>query len=284
MTPRLTRSLAMTAALSMLASASTHGQQNPTLADLLNQFRNTTVSWRQFEVAKRIATMGDTGVLIELEPWLDRDDRHLRGNAAFVFASLGDPRGFETIRAMLTDRSDRPLGQGIPGVAGNLATPRWWLKEQVRADRYYAVHLFGELKDPRAVGVLLPLLGDEDINYKVAWALGEIGDQRAIRPLIAALEDRDALMRVSAIQALEKLKAIEALPQLRALLNDQAFPRAGDRVSVAETARAAIAKLQKEPWSTTVPRPKDTLPRTAVRPEGERPGAHLCTSARPSAA
>jgi HEAT repeat protein len=100
------------------------------------------------------------------------------------------------------------------------------------------------------VDVLLPLRGDEDINYHVAWALGEIGDQRAIRPLIAALEDRDALMRVSAIQALEKLKAVEALPQLRALLNDQALPRAGDLVTVAETAKAAIAKLQKEPSPT----------------------------------
>lgn len=54
-------------------------------------------------------------------------------------------------------------------------------------------------------------------------------------------------MRVSAIQALEKLEAVEALPQLRALLNDQALPRAGDRVTVAETAKSAIAKLQKEP-------------------------------------
>jgi HEAT repeat protein len=107
--------------------------------------------------------------------------------------------------------------------------------------------LLAELKDPRAVAVLLPLLGDEDINYHVAWALGAIGDHRAIRPLVAALEDRDALMRVSAIQALEKLEATQALPQLRALLNDQAFPRAGDRVSVAETAKAAIAKLKKEP-------------------------------------
>jgi HEAT repeat protein len=247
MTPRLRLSLAAAAALSILASAAGQGQQNPALADLLNQYRSTTVFWRQFEVAKQIAKMGDTRVLVELEPWLGLDDRHLRGNAAFVFASLGDPRGFETLRTMLTDRSDRPLGQGIPGAPGNAATPKWWLKEQVRADRYHAVHLFGELKDPRAVDVLLPLLGDEDINYHVAWALGEIGDPRAIRPLIGALKDRDALMRVSAIQALEKLKAVEALPQLRALLNDQAFPRAGDRVSVAETAKAAIARLQKEP-------------------------------------
>jgi HEAT repeat protein len=255
MAPGLRLSLAVAAALSTLGSAGARGQQATAPADLLNQFRSATVFWRQFEVAKQIARMGDTGVLEELEPWLQQDDRHLRGNAAFVFASLGDPRGVETIRTMLTDRSDRPLGQGIPGAPGNPATPRWWLREQVRADRYYAVHLFGELKDPRAVDILVPLLGDEDINYKVAWALSEIGDRRAIRPLIAALKDRDALMRVSAIRALEKLDATEALPQLRALLNDQALPRAGDQVSVGETAKAAIARLQKEPGPTKGTKP-----------------------------
>ena len=94
--------------------------------------------------------------------------------------------------------------------------------------------------------VLIPLLDDEDVNYHVAWALGQIGDSRARRPLIAALNSRDALVRVSAIQALERLEATEALPQLRALLNDQAMPKAGPQVPVAETAKAAIAKLQKE--------------------------------------
>jgi HEAT repeat protein len=223
MTLTLRTWLAIPVALSMLGRASARGQQNPDLPDLLAKFRSTTVSWRQFEVAKQIAEMGDARVLKELEPWLNHDDRHLRGNAAFVFASLGDPRGFETIRTILTDRSERPLGQGLPTAPGNMATPRWWLSKQVQAklvqsDRYYAVHLFGELKSPRAVDVLLPLLDDGDINYKVAWALGEIGDRRAIQPLIAALKNRDALVRVSAIQALEKLQATEALPHLRALL------------------------------------------------------------------
>jgi HEAT repeat protein len=139
---------------------------------------------------------------------------------------------------MLTDRSARPEGQG--GTGG-----RFSVAGQIRADRYYAVHLFGELKDPRAVDVLIALLDDGDINYKVAWALGEIGDARATGALIAALGNRDALVRVSAIQALVKLGATEALPKLRELLSDDAMPSAGDRMSVAETARAAIARLQK---------------------------------------
>jgi HEAT repeat protein len=233
--------LAVPAALSTLVGAAVaQGQQSATLAELLGQFQRTTVFWQQLEVARRIAEMGDARVLEQLAPWLKEQDRHLRGNAAFVFASLGDARGFEAIRTILTDRSDRPEGQGIPG-------GRFTIARQVESDRYYAVHLFGELKDPRAVDVLVPLLDDDDVNFKVAWALGEIGDQRAIRPLIAALTNRDALMRISAIQGLAKLKATEALPHLRALLDDQAMPRAGDRVSVPDTARAAIAMLQKKP-------------------------------------
>jgi HEAT repeat protein len=238
---------AVAAALGMLFGVAGQGSQGPTLTELLAQFQRTTVFWRQFEVAKRIVSIGDPGALKDLEPWLAREDRHLRGNAAFVFASLGDPRGFDTISAMLTDRSYRPLGQGIPGGSFNTAAPDWWLSSQIKADRYYAVHLLGNLKDSRVVDILIPLLDDQTIDYHVAWALGEIGDRRAIKPLIKALKNRDALVRVSAIHALEGLQATEAIPALRALLTDQAMPSAGPRVSVAQTARAAIAALQKHP-------------------------------------
>jgi HEAT repeat protein len=205
------------------------------------QFSTATVFGQQFEVAQRIVKTGDARILKELEPWLRRDDRHIRGNAAFVFAGLGDPRGLETILAMLTDESIRPEGQGIPGGRATVAG-------QVLADRYYAVHLCAELKDPRAIDALVPLLDDAGVNYHVAWALGEIGDRRAIRPLIGALTNHDAFVRISSIESLARLNAAEALPQLRGLLNDHATAtNNGARVSVADTAKVAIATLQKEP-------------------------------------
>ena len=49
----------------------------------------------------------------------------------------------------------------------------------VRDDRYFAAHLLGDLKDPRAVPILIPLLRDTDVNYIVPWSLGEIGDKSA---------------------------------------------------------------------------------------------------------
>ena len=233
----------MPAALSILSGACANAQELPPVAapSLLAQFSSSTVFWQQFEVAKRIVETGDAGILKDLEPWLSREDRHLRGNAAFVFAGLGDPRGLDTILAMLTDESTRPEGQGIPG-------GRFTVAGQVHADRYYAVHLCGELKAPRAIEALVPLLNDTGVNYHVAWALGEIGDRRATQPLIGALASHDPFMRISSIQALEQLGATEALPQIRALLTDQAMAtNNGARVSVGDTARVAVAKLQKEP-------------------------------------
>jgi HEAT repeat protein len=235
--------LAIPTALTILISGCATSYEPPPVAgpSLFTQFSSATVFWRQLDVAKQIANAGDASILKYMEPWLRHEDRHVRGNAAFVFARLGDPRGLDTILAMLTDKSTRPEGQGIPGGGFTVAG-------QVRADRYHAVHLCGELKDPRAIDALVPLLGDTDINYKVAWALGEIGDHRAIPPLIGALANHDPFMRISSIQALEQLKATEALPPLRLLLTDQAMATSnGARVSVGDTAKAAIAKIQKEP-------------------------------------
>jgi HEAT repeat protein len=211
-------------------------QQRPTVAELLQQFETTTVFWQQFEVAKAIVAANDTRVLPKLQSWLTHEDRHLRGNAAFIYAGLGDPRGFEVIAAILGDHSERPEGQGIPG-------GRWGLQGQIAADRYYAAHLMGDLKDPHAVPILVPLLNEPAVNYIVPWSLGQIGDRSAIQPLVATLSDQNPDMRVLAIYALVDLKATEALPRLRQLLGDNERCTFDKLASVAEAAQAAIAKL-----------------------------------------
>lgn len=109
------------------------------------------------------------------------------------------------------------------------------------------MHVLGLLRDSRSTDILVALLGDPDVNYKVAWALGEIGDARATRPLIASLADPDALVRIMSIQALVKLGAKEALPDLRMMLADHVLPKAGDQITVAEVAIKAILSLEKAP-------------------------------------
>jgi HEAT repeat protein len=229
-------------------------QQGPSGGELLQQFENTRVFWQQIEVAKAIVAAHDASVLPKLEPWLTLEDRHLRGNAAFVFAGLGDPRGFEVIVAILNDRSERAPGQGAfylnsgpdPG-----PDPKRLLAAEITSDRYYAAHLLGDLKDPRAVPILVRLLKDPDVNYIVPWSLGQIGVRSASPALIGALSDPNPDMRVLAISAIERLGATEALPRLRELLDDAQRSTFSGQVAVSEAARTAIDKLESQPSSPT---------------------------------
>jgi HEAT repeat protein len=237
--------LALLVSTFVMSAFGQQGQPGSSATDeLLRQFTNEKVFWKQLEIAKKLVASHDPSALSALAEWLKHDDRHIRGNAALVFAGLGDERGFAVITAILEDRSDRPEGQGQP--AGS-SDGRYHVAAQIRADRYYAAHLLGDLRDPRAVPILVPLLRDSEVKYVVPWALGEIGDRAAAQALIDALGDDDPSIRVYAILSLEKIGAKEALPRLRALLNDFEKSRLGKPVSVAETARAAIVNLEGRP-------------------------------------
>jgi HEAT repeat protein len=215
-----------------------HGQQRPSVDELLQQFESSTSFDQQFVVAKAIVAGNDRSVLPRLEPWLTHKDRCLRGNAAFIFARLGDPRGFDLIVAILGDRSaNREV---------HLIFNRPSLRGQIRQDRYYAGHLLGELKDPRAIPILLPLRADPDVSPTVPWSLKQIVDSSSISNLIGLLSHSDPGIRVLAIDALVERKATEALPRLRQLLHDNARPDGffDESESVSEAAQAAIAELQ----------------------------------------
>jgi len=176
------------------------------VSSLLEQFESTTVFWQQFLVAKKIVALHDKSVLPHLEPWLRREDMRRRGNAAFIFARLGDDRGFQVIKAILEDRSSIRAVFEIDS-AGH-PSPR----QRIRADRYYAAHLFGDLRDMRAVPVLIPLLTDVEVKLIVPWSLEEIGDTSAVSSLIEALGDNSVKMRAAVFRSLEKLQAKEAAP------------------------------------------------------------------------
>jgi HEAT repeat protein len=202
---------------------------------LVDKFNHAQYFWQQLEAGKEILSAHNTNTLSLLVDGLTNEDRHARGNVAFVFAGLGDERGFETLSNSLVDKSSRPKTENVNG--------NWTLRAQIRTDRYYAVHLFGDLKDPRAVPILIPLLNDEDVSYIVPWSLGQIGDARAIAPLINQLNQKDPSLRVLAMDALAQLGAAEALPRLRALSASNEKSNFGDLISVGEAANAAISKI-----------------------------------------
>jgi hypothetical protein len=64
----------------------------------LGQFETSGIFRQQFEVAEKLANLQDASVLKRLQLYLNDHDRHVRGHAAYIFAALGDDRGFEVIR------------------------------------------------------------------------------------------------------------------------------------------------------------------------------------------
>lgn len=226
---------------------------SPEVSELIARFQAEPAFWKQQELANEIANIASPNDLTPLEPWLAHQDRHIRGNVAYLFAKVGDSRGFATIVDMLTDGSpDRRVewhgvefpftGDFEEAMARYLRSPAA-LAAQMRVDRGYAVHLLGKLRDRRAVDVLIPLLDRDEDNETVAWALGETGDARAIPPLIAALASPDDVVRVSAARALAKLRAAQALPHLASLFDDSSVPHAAAEGGTVGTAavRAASA-------------------------------------------
>lgn len=54
-----------------------------------------------------------------------------------------------------------------------IASGRWSVQKQISADRYYAAHLLVDLKNPRAVPILVPLLKDPEVN-SIVGPLGRL--------------------------------------------------------------------------------------------------------------
>jgi hypothetical protein len=47
----------------------------------------------------------DANVLSGLAGWLTNEDRRARGNPAFIFAEMGDDRGFEVMEGSVENRT-----------------------------------------------------------------------------------------------------------------------------------------------------------------------------------
>ena len=100
-------------ALITLAVAAVTESKRRSPTELVSRFHSSQFFFDQFDVAKELVELRDPSVLPSLVGDLSNEDRHIRGNVAFVFAGLGDPRGFEVLLAILNDRSFRPSGQGV---------------------------------------------------------------------------------------------------------------------------------------------------------------------------
>ena len=235
-------------ALAPFGPIGAHETVRPEVAgELLERFRASDVFYEQHDIARALIAQHERSVLPELVPYLRAEDRHMRANAALVFAGLGDPRGFYVLVSILNDRSVRPDAQGLVYRGGIHEGGGPHLEQQIATDRYYAAVLLGELKDPRAIPALISLLEEPEVNFGAVGALEEIGGQQAVTALIKRLSDHDPSIRVLAIRALTHLHSKEAIPAIYRLLNDEDHSHVDDLVSVGEAAKEALMQLGVDP-------------------------------------
>ena len=180
-------------------------------AELLRKFEAATHAWQQLHIAKQIVELGDRSVMSSLLPHLDADDEHLRCNAGFVVAKLGDDRGLNAIISELKTKKAR-LSQRVKSDTG-----KPFLEERYG---YYAIHVLGKLRDRNAVPVLIEFLEREEEHHDIEWALGEIGDDRAIPALKRVLNHVDPHRHLWAGCALAKLGDPLGIPTVAGFLKD----------------------------------------------------------------
>ena len=118
--------LIVLSACALVASGSAGDQKHVSSEELVKEFQNSQSFYEQFDVAEKLVRLRDTSVLKRLEPYLLDEDRHVRGNAAFVFASLGDERGFDAIRSIL-----KTVHRRDQWVKARWATGRWKVRSHL---------------------------------------------------------------------------------------------------------------------------------------------------------
>ncbi len=121
-----------------------------------------------------------------------------------------------------------------------LSTPVEDLLQSQNVDvRIKVVEILGELKDEKALELLVSALNDrdEDVRESAVFALAQIGDSLALEPIIECLKDNSGWVRASAADALAMMRYRAALPYLiEALEHEQ------DRAA-RESLQEAIDKL-----------------------------------------
>jgi hypothetical protein len=128
-------------------------------------------------------------------------------------ATIGMPAREPLILA-LNDANGRIVieaSKGIMMIGSDAVEPLISLAKDTRArwvPRATALSVLGRVKDARAVGPAIQLLGDQDsqVRTMAAWALGELGDRRAIEPLKKLLQtEKDDTVTEQVRESIEAL-------------------------------------------------------------------------------
>ncbi len=165
----------------------------PLIAALKDE--NTRV---QNAAAWALGQVGDRRAVGPLIDVLANEASQAREMAAMSLGLLADRAAVEPLLAVLQNGTDEQMlqcaaivalgqladHQAIKPLAAALRTGGPWLRAEV-------ARALGRMGSPEAGDLLLPLLGDSDVEVRLAAieALGQLGYKKAVAPLIAVLQD-----------------------------------------------------------------------------------------------
>jgi cyclophilin family peptidyl-prolyl cis-trans isomerase/HEAT repeat protein len=186
-------------------------------------------------IAGLVAALGASGNVTATAPD-DVEETHAPAVEAFRLGvlALGRLKDYDALASAVLDEQSLPRVTWWPVAAAfqRIEDQRaaYVLTALARGDssigRAFAAKGLGALKDPAAVGTLVPLVTDwaRDTGAAIAAvrALGSIGDRRAGPVLLDLLQAKglDPLLRLEAIAALASTRAAGALDRLLALASD----------------------------------------------------------------
>jgi HEAT repeat protein len=179
------------------------------------------------EAATMLGTFRDPRAVVPLVSMLRDRDRAVRDAAIGALLAIGEPAVLP-LGACLSDPvlTVQELASSVLATIADarvltqlmaaLASPDWIV-------RMHAAQALGRIRDPEAVGVLVPRLQDsvKAVREEVSSALAAIGEA-ALSSLLSALTHSEWLVRLHAVEALGKTGSPEAVaPLLSVLFNDQ---------------------------------------------------------------
>jgi HEAT repeat protein len=169
--------------------------------------------------------------------YLEVKDEGLKKSAVSSLLKIKEPRAIEPAFAFLYDHNVAiPLEQmGKYAVIPLMKI----LQKNGNKNRKDFARLLGDIKDRRAVNVLISALHDPEVGVREAAAgsLGQIKDARSVEPLVAALNDSDIHVRLSAFYALAVFKN----PRVKQIISSALKSFKDKRYTASETSRLVLA-------------------------------------------
>lgn len=135
--------------------------------------------WVRESATEALSELGGSKISKMIMELLNDSDEYVRRAAVEFYCRVKDEAAFEDLVGLLDDED-------------------WWVREK-------AITALGLIGDPRAVGKIARLAGDNEVKWAIPKALGRIGAPEAVEALSRLLKDSQRQIRLEALEALAKI-------------------------------------------------------------------------------